>query len=53
MIGNTYRALRTSSLSPAAMFSRVASFSVVIINLGEGNAAKVLLINSTSLAVKL
>ena len=43
--GRTYMLFFTSSLMLSTWFSRVASFSVVIINFGEGIAAKVSLMS--------
>ena len=43
--GRTYRFFFTSSLSFSTLFNRVASFSVVIIILGEGIAANVSLMS--------
>ena len=50
-IGKIKRFARTCSLSPSAFCSRVASFSVVTMMLGEGSASKVSLMSCTSLSL--
>ena len=47
--GSTYMLRRTSSLSPSAAVSRVASFSVVMMQRGCGSASKASLMRRTSL----
>ena len=48
LTGNAYMLWRTSSLSPLVSTMRVVSFSVVMIILGWGSAAKAVLMRSMS-----